>query len=75
MTFVLKENLRETPIKHHDHLVDSVAYMVAGLEARMRNEYCVMYIRQRPRWIPDVLYRWVWSQVLCLAIFRGPFFE
>ena len=74
MTFVLKENLREAPIEHHDHLVDSVAYMVAGLEARMRNEYCLMYIKRRPSWLPDVLYRWVLRQVLCLAIFHRSFY-
>jgi hypothetical protein len=75
MTFVLKESLRETPIKHHDHLVYSIAYMVADLEARMRDEYCLMYIKQRPWWIPDVLYRWILRQVLCLAIFSGSFYQ
>lgn len=70
MNFQLKENLRSTDSRHHDDLIDSMAYMVAGLEARMRNEYCLMYVNARPWWLPDFIYKWILKKVLVMANFR-----
>ncbi|HEY6022150.1 MAG TPA: hypothetical protein VIY48_20465 [Candidatus Paceibacterota bacterium] len=68
--FILQDRLRETDSRHHDDLVDSVAYMVASLEAKMRDEYACMYIKQKPRWIPKAVYHWLLSKILVMANFR-----
>ena len=66
----LEERLRETPARHHDHFVDSVAYMVAGMEAKLLNDYCLLYIKQRPWWLPEIVYRWMLKRILVLAHFK-----
>lgn len=68
--FILKNNLRETDPRHHEDLMDSMAYMVATMEAKMRDEYCCMYINPRPWWIPNSIFKWILGKVLAMANFR-----
>jgi hypothetical protein len=70
MNSTLKDSLRETSAQHHGHLLHSFAYMVAGMEAKLLNDYCLMHVRQKPWWVPEPFYRWLLSQSLVLTHFK-----
>jgi hypothetical protein len=70
MRFRLEERVRAITHEHHDHIVDSFAYMVAGMEVVLLNEYCVAHVRRKPWWMPEFVYRWLVSQLLVLSRFR-----
>jgi hypothetical protein len=70
MRYQLEERVRAATSEHHDHIVDSIAYMVAGQEVELLNEYCVAHIERKPWWMPDLVYRWLVSQFFVLSRFR-----
>jgi hypothetical protein len=57
-------------LSSHSDFVDAYAYMIAGLEAKLRGEYLLLYVKKRPTWFPDFLYRWILSKVLVLTVFK-----
>jgi hypothetical protein len=70
MKFSLEDRLRQTSLRHHDDLVDSFAYMIAGMEAELIDRYCLMHVKQRPWWLPDFMYKWLLGQLLVLSYFK-----
>ena len=55
-----------------DEVLAKHAYMIADKQAQTINEYCKLYIRERPKWLPEFIYKWVLKQVLVLAYFKKP---
>ena len=58
------------PSSHHDHFIDSVAYMVAGMEVELINNYCLMYVKRRAWWLPEPIYKWFLRQFIVLVYFK-----
>jgi hypothetical protein len=56
MTFGLQDRLATTNPKH-DHFIDAYAYMIAADECRLIDSYCLMYLRKRPWWMPEFVYK------------------
>jgi len=54
----------------HSHMLDSIAYMYAAHEAKLTNEYILMFIKAKPWWLPKWLYHKLLSLVVNLANFK-----
>ena len=52
-------------------MVDAMAYAWADHVFKMKNEYVLMYIKKRPWYIPEFLYKWVIGKVLVRASFKN----
>ena len=55
-----------------DDVIAKHAYMMADKQAQTINNYCKLYIKERPKWLPDFLYKWIIGKVLVLAMFQKP---
>ena len=55
-----------------DDLIAKHAYMLADKQAQTINEYCKLYIKERPWWMPESMYKWIIGKVLVLASFKKP---
>lgn len=61
--------LKDTDPKHSD-MIDAFAYAIAEKEASLMNSYFLVYIKNRPKYIPLFLYRFIIKKVVHLAEFR-----
>jgi hypothetical protein len=55
-----------------DEIIAKHAYLIADKQAQTINSYCKLYIKTKPWWLPEVLYKWVIGKVLVLAHFKKP---
>lgn len=56
--------------ENHSDYVDAFAYVVAAKEMEMRDSYILLHVKSRPWWLPEVIYKWILSKVLCLNEFK-----
>ena len=68
-SYILSRALQDTDPKHSDFL-DAFAYMVSAKEYAIRGEYLLLYIRKRPVFIPEFLFKWMLSKLLVVALFK-----
>lgn len=61
--------LQETDNQHSD-VVDAFAYSMASQMAKIRNDYFLIYIRKKPKYLPEFIYRWFLSKFVVLAEFK-----
>jgi hypothetical protein len=61
--------LWETNKKHSD-MVDSFAYMVASQVFKYKENYTLMYIKKKPKYLPAFIYKWILKKVLIMAEFK-----
>ena len=54
----------------HDDWLEGLAYKIAAEYAKLREDYVLLYIKKRPKWLPEIIYRWILGKVLVLANFR-----
>lgn len=69
MNRTLESRLHETNPRHSD-MVDAFAYAIAAQEARIHDGYVLLYVRAKPRWLPELVYRWLLGKLLVLANFK-----
>ena len=69
MNLTLRDRLRATDPRHSD-MVDAFAYAIAAQEARIQDEYVLLYVRAKPQWVPGFVYRWLLSKLLVLTFFK-----
>lgn len=59
---------------HHADMVDAYAYMIAGKQmeivSKYIDEYYVMFVNPKPKYIPKWAYDWILSKVLKLDQFK-----
>lgn len=55
-----------------DEIITKHAYAIADKQAQTINDYCKLYIRVCPVWMPERLYRFILGKVLVLARFQKP---
>lgn len=65
----IENYLKETDPKHSD-FVDSFAYLIAAQEAKLRDDYILLYVKKKPWYLPKSLYEWILRKVLVLANFK-----
>ncbi len=65
----IKDYLKETDPRH-THMIDSVMYMFAVHEAEVRNCYLLLYVKKKPWWMPEFVYRFILKRVLILNEFK-----
>lgn len=65
----IEKYIMTTDSRHAD-FVDSFAYMIAAQEANLKNEYFLLYIRNKPKWLPKFIYEWIISKLLVTASFK-----
>lgn len=53
-----------------DEILQKHAYMIAKERAEVIDGYAQLYIKERPQWLPESVYKWVLSKVLVLAYFK-----
>lgn len=68
--YTIPENFLEITKNYHSDFVDSVAYMHASLIFKYREEYCLLYIKRKPKYLPELIYKWLVSKIVCLAKFN-----
>jgi len=54
----------------HSDMVDSFAFMVATQMAKIQNDYFLLHIKQKPKWLPNFIYRWIIGKVIVLNNFK-----
>lgn len=65
----LRDYLEETDPKHSD-AVDVLAYLIASHEAKMRDEYVLLHIKAKPRFLPEFVYKWLLKKLVVLSMFK-----
>lgn len=61
--------LKDTEIYHAD-AVDAFAFTMACQELKLREQYMLLYIKQKSWWCPSWLYKWFISRFVVLAEFK-----
>lgn len=61
--------LFETDEKHCD-MVDAYAYMIAAQYAKLRDDYFFLYIKKKPWYIPQWLYKWFIKMFVVVVNFK-----
>lgn len=56
--------------KRHSDLIDSIAYMFANREAEFIDRYMLLFVKKKPTWIPDFVYRWMMKKILVVVEFK-----
>lgn len=64
----LENYLKETDKKHSD-LIDSMAYMWSSQIFKFKEDYMLLYIKKKPKYIPNFMYKWILKKVVVLAEF------
>ena len=65
----IEQYLIETDKKHSD-FVDAIAYAIAGRMIKMRDEYLLLYVKSKPWFIPEFIYKWILKKLLVIAEFK-----
>lgn len=65
----IKNYLVETDSRHSD-MIDAYCYAFAAQEFKAREEYILMYIKKKPYYIPEFVYKWILGKLFVLAEFR-----
>lgn len=66
----LESYLNYTNSKQSD-LIDSLAYMWASKIFKYKEDYTLLYIKPKPKYLPSFLYKWLLKKLLVLAEFRN----
>ena len=66
----IKDFLEKTDSRHSD-VIDSYAYLIASQMAKLRDEYVLIYIKKKPKYLPDFLYKWIVKKIVVIAEFRN----
>lgn len=53
-----------------EEVIQKHAYMIADQNAKTIDGYVQLYIRKRPKWLPEIVYKYILKQVLVLAFFK-----
>jgi len=69
--YTIPENFLDITTSKHSDFIDSVAYMHASLVFKYREEYCLLYIKKKPKYIPEFVYKWIVSKIVHLAKFNN----
>lgn len=63
------DNLFETKDIHQD-MVNTVAYAIASRYAKIQDDYFFIYIKKKPKYIPEFIYRWFLKRFVVLNYFK-----
>lgn len=61
--------LQKTDHRHSD-FVDAYAYAIAAQEAKLREEYLLIHIKKKPKFMPDFLYKFILRRVVHITRFN-----
>ena len=50
--------------------LEKYAYAVADKQAELIDQYCRMYIKKKPKYIPEFVYRFVLGKFIVIAYFN-----
>lgn len=65
----LDDRLFETNPEHSD-IVDAFAYMIASQEAQLLNSYYLIYIKNKPKYMPRFVYNWFIKKLVNVTQFK-----
>lgn len=66
----IENYLSDTEPKHSD-MIDSLMFAFASQEAKLRDEYILLYVKKKPWYIPDFIYKWFLKKFLVLSSFKS----
>ena len=56
--------------KKHSDMIDSMAYAISGEMMRLQNEYILVYIKAKPKWLPKFIYKFIIKKILVVTKFK-----
>lgn len=65
----IKSYLVETDSRH-SHIIDAYCYAFAAQEFKARGAYILMYIKKKPHYIPEFVYKWILGKLFVLSEFK-----
>ena len=65
----IKDYLIDTDQRHSD-FIDAYAYMIAMQMAKIREDYILLYIKKKPKYMPNFLYKWLIKSFVVVAEFK-----
>jgi len=57
--------------EYHSDMVDAYAYMIAGHYAKLKDDYFFIYIKKKPKYIPNFIYKWFIKKFVVFAEFKN----
>ena len=69
MELKVNNYIQKTDNKHSD-MVDAMSYKISAQIFKLKEEYVLLHIKKKPRYLPEFIYKWILSKILILTTFK-----